>query len=63
MADGVGGWAEDGVDPALYPKKFMDSCSQMYTKSSGSQPPPALEVLLDAYGKVRDPPTHSALGG
>lgn len=61
VADGVGGWAEDGVDPALYPKKLMESCSQIFGRTSNSQAPSTLEVLMDAYGKVCSYWSHLAL--
>lgn len=28
VADGVGGWAEDNVDPALYPRSFVQQCGE-----------------------------------
>ena len=32
VADGVGGWADSGVDPALYSKKLAKLVEQLVTK-------------------------------
>lgn len=52
VADGVGEWAEEGVDPSKYPAEFMDAAAQMLGKPMNSKPPRVLDVLSHAYGKV-----------
>eukprot|EP00963_Diacronema_lutheri_P012493 scaffold1771_cov343-Pavlova_lutheri.AAC.23 len=34
VADGVSGWAEDGVDPGDYARMFMDACKQLLEQSA-----------------------------
>lgn len=34
VADGVGGWAESGVDPAIYSKKLCQIMDDLYKKQN-----------------------------
>lgn len=34
VADGVSGWAEDGVDPGDYARMFMDACKELLEQSA-----------------------------
>lgn len=52
VADGVGAWAEEGVDPSKYPTQFMDAAAQMLGRSANSKVPRVLDVLAHAHGKV-----------
>jgi len=46
VADGVGGWAEVGIDPALYAQKLMESAKQAIEEKNFYEP---LQILQDAY--------------
>jgi len=47
--DGVGGWAEEGVDPAEYSEKFAEKSAQSILR--GTQDP--VEVLRDAHEETQ----------
>jgi len=49
VADGVGGWSEVGVDPALYSRGLMESAKEGYDKFQKKDP---LEILQYAYDKM-----------
>lgn len=37
VADGVGGWSEDGVDPALYARTLMVRCCEALDSTAGGE--------------------------
>jgi hypothetical protein len=37
VADGVGGWAEDGIDAAAYSRGFMVACQEAIESTDGSE--------------------------
>ena len=45
VADGVGGWADEGVDVAKYSKQLMKFICESYDKNSSRSPK---EILTDA---------------
>lgn len=45
VADGVGGWNEIGVDPALYSNELVSNISKEYLKSKGSK---LLDIFINA---------------
>jgi len=49
VADGVGGWAEVGVDPAIYARNLMLLSKEAYDKEKKKEP---LEILNFAYNKM-----------
>jgi len=55
VADGVGGWADQGVDPAEYSRALMshagEHLTQQHEASGGSARPDLLAALSGAYGK------------
>ena len=36
MADGVGGWAEQDIDPAMYARTLMDSAASLLEAAQGN---------------------------
>jgi protein phosphatase PTC7 len=48
VADGVGGWAEMGIDPGEYARKLMSSAKESAGKTPISREAP-LRILTDAY--------------
>ncbi|PWN22073.1 hypothetical protein BCV69DRAFT_307308 [Microstroma glucosiphilum] len=54
VADGVGSWSENGVDPALFSQSLMYHASQAFAAASGAADPSANPVRLisDAYDHV-----------
>jgi hypothetical protein len=69
VADGVGGWAAQGVDPSLYPRALVAACQQVLEEASGErrraggggEPPSALAVLQAAYERAQAPGSSTAL--
>lgn len=47
IADGVGGWGDIGVDPALYAKSLMEGGKLCVESSLGSRDP--IEIMSEAY--------------
>ena len=41
VADGVGGWALEGIDPALYPRRLMAACEEFLQEQRQRQQPGA----------------------
>jgi hypothetical protein len=37
VADGVGGWAAQGVDPSLYPRRFVAACAEVLLEQEEQQ--------------------------
>ncbi|GMH45571.1 hypothetical protein BSKO_13528 [Bryopsis sp. KO-2023] len=54
VADGVGAWSEDGVDPAQYPEEFMTAVGQKIERLNG-RISGTLEILRYAYERVKIP--------
>ena len=52
VADGVGGWTENGIDPAHYSNALLYYATQ-YAKKQGTVPPPQ-ETLEHAFQQVND---------
>jgi hypothetical protein len=55
VADGVGGWAEHGVDAGEYARQLMSHVerSACAARPGGGPPPPPLELLEAAHAAVR----------
>ncbi|KAK9765700.1 Protein phosphatase 2C 7, variant 2 [Basidiobolus ranarum] len=51
VADGVGGWAESGVDPAIFSWALMNNCSKIATLEQNSSLHPG-EILSQGYTKL-----------
>mmetsp|Transcript_27452 Transcript_27452/g.53459 ORF Transcript_27452/g.53459 Transcript_27452/m.53459 type:complete len:306 (-) Transcript_27452:63-980(-) len=65
VADGVGGWAEKGIDAGAYARNLMDNAKQLATalKSAADEksiPLDALRVLVGAHRVTRDPGSATA---
>ena len=50
VADGVGGWADQGVDPSLFAWGLMEACQKVCTTSTKAVP--AWEVLKEGYANL-----------
>eukprot|EP00041_Stephanoeca_diplocostata_P013543 m.237577 g.237577 ORF g.237577 m.237577 type:complete len:491 (+) comp19374_c0_seq1:379-1851(+) len=50
VADGVGGWQIQGVDPSLFAWELMNNCAYVAVESSTARKP--LDILTRAYKKV-----------
>jgi len=48
VADGVGGWAESGVDPAIYSKKLCKLIDELYATGDDRYIASPKELLIDA---------------
>lgn len=48
VADGVGGWAESGIDPAIYSKKLCNLISKFYDKNEELYTISPKKLLVDA---------------
>lgn len=51
MADGVGGWLSEGIDPSYFSKVLMESCSRACTRESADLSDP-VRVLNRGYKDV-----------
>ena len=68
VADGVGGWAAEGVDPALYPRRLMAACEEALAAGAGAAPEAepgaaALAVLEAAHARTDEPGSCTAVVG
>lgn len=54
VADGVGSWSADGVDPSLYPKELMAAASDYFT-SAADFPHNLLNMLEHAHEVAKSP--------
>jgi protein phosphatase PTC7 len=52
VADGVGGWAAAGIDPAEYPRKLIDAC-----ESGAALHGDPFDILMNAFETVHAPGT------
>ena len=52
VADGVGGWANSGVDPALYSKRLCSIIDDLHKKHENEEKYKGLprDILIDAVG-------------
>jgi len=48
VADGVGGWAESGVDPAVYSKRLCELIDSIYNTGDDLYKVSPKELLVDA---------------
>ena len=48
VADGVGGWAESGVDPAIYSKRLCNIFEQLYETKDEKYIASPKPLLVDA---------------
>ncbi|KAL4419034.1 hypothetical protein ABPG77_010021 [Micractinium sp. CCAP 211/92] len=71
VADGVGGWAAEGVDPALYPRRLMAACQEAIG-GAGSAAAPAMAgggddaagaLLKAAHGVTEEPGSTTVILG
>ncbi|KAI9316389.1 phosphatase 2C-like domain-containing protein, partial [Dichotomocladium elegans] len=53
VADGVGGWAEAGVDPAIFSWTLMNNAAGIAKKSEEHPPIDALQILDTAFHQLR----------
>jgi len=51
VADGVGGWAEYGIDPALYARKLMEGARLAVEQKVGTDP---VKIMQFAYNHAKD---------
>ncbi len=52
VADGVGGWHEDGVNAAEYARCLMMRCAEAVDSTAGGEAPRWARVLLGVCGKL-----------
>lgn len=50
VADGVGGWAAEGIDPSEYPRKLIEACKHFAASSSDP-----MDVLKQGYAEAHAP--------
>lgn len=53
VADGVGGWAESGIDPAIFSKQLCKNIDQLITKGDHYIENPK-RLLIDAVSNNRE---------
>jgi len=54
VADGVGGWVDEGVDPAIYSRNLMKFTKEKYDELIKSKVPTPVEILSYAYKKCSE---------
>jgi len=52
IADGVGGWAEYGIDAGEFSRLLMRNCDLEAEKETSMMPGSPLRILQDAYVKT-----------
>ena len=68
VADGVGGWAAEGIDPALYPRRLMAACEEAlaaadpYGSIDGGAAP-AAALLAAAHARTEEPGSCTVILG
>ena len=60
MADGVGGWVEEGFDPSFFSKELMESCWRVSHRESVDLTKP-VDILARALDEVQS--VHSTCYG
>ena len=50
VADGVGGWAESGIDPANYSRRLCALINELASKGDDRYMYSPTELLVDAVG-------------
>ena len=53
VADGVGGWAELGVDPGLYSKELVKHIEENFKKSASSYILDPKSLIIDSYNLTK----------
>ena len=48
VADGVGGWAESGIDPAIFARRLCENIDKLATKSTEAYIQDPRRLLIDA---------------
>jgi len=69
VADGVGGWADSGVDPALYSRALCRNINSIYLSSVERNDTSALssvlnkpqDLLIEAAGETRERGSSTAV--
>jgi protein phosphatase PTC7 len=61
VADGVGGWSEIGVDPALYARALMKFAKEGYDKSSLRDPKEILQYAAHKASRIQGSSTACIL--
>ena len=54
VADGVGGWAESGIDPAIYSKRLCQLIDELYMSGDDRYIYSPKELLVDAVKKNQE---------
>lgn len=54
VADGVGGWAESGIDPAIYSKRLCALIDELYSTGNDRYLFNPKELLVDAVKKNKE---------
>eukprot|EP00475_Leptophrys_vorax_P015432 TRINITY_DN21778_c0_g1_i1.p1 TRINITY_DN21778_c0_g1~~TRINITY_DN21778_c0_g1_i1.p1 ORF type:complete len:410 (-),score=2.38 TRINITY_DN21778_c0_g1_i1:239-1468(-) len=61
VADGVGGWAEDGVDPALYSNEFVGHLNDLLEGAQDQSELEPRELLRRAHAATKSPGAATAI--
>ncbi|CAI5472073.1 unnamed protein product [Closterium sp. Yama58-4] len=61
VADGVGGWAEDGVDPALYSNEFVGHLNEIIENAQDQDDLEPRELLRKAHSMTKSPGAATAV--
>jgi protein phosphatase PTC7 len=54
VADGVGGWAESGIDPAIYSKRLCSLIDTLYETGNDRYLYSPKELLVDAVAQNQE---------
>lgn len=54
VADGVGGWAESGIDPAIYSKRLCSIIDELYTSGDDKYLYSPKELLVDSVKQNKE---------
>lgn len=53
VADGVGGWAQYGVDPGLYSKELVKHVQANYEKKKNEYLYNPQQLIIDSHGQTK----------
>ena len=54
VADGVGGWAESGIDPAIFSRKLCKNIDELFAKKQSEYIPSPKRLLIDAVTENKE---------
>ncbi|CAI9103997.1 OLC1v1002599C1 [Oldenlandia corymbosa var. corymbosa] len=61
VADGVGQWSFEGIDPGVYARELMENCKKIVSEGNGSWRPTPVEILRLSVAESQSPGSATVL--